>query len=146
VPHNPVSIPNQPRCRYCGAPFPPDGDRRPREYCSDAHRQADYRKRRQEAVEAVTKSDGPLDRFSGPDAPATISSNNSSTKSRVEFRNKRPPSVPLSADPIDLLGGRGFDGWDPRFRAAIDAEIGVGGGWLRSPDDVRYQIVPRRAR
>ena len=45
---SPVSIPEQQRCKFCGGIIPP-GDRRPREYCSDAHRQADYRKRRQEA-------------------------------------------------------------------------------------------------
>jgi hypothetical protein len=33
---SPVPNPDQPYCRHCGEVIPP-GDRRPREYCSDAH-------------------------------------------------------------------------------------------------------------
>ena len=136
----------QQRCKFCDEIIPAGGDRRPREYCSDAHRQADYRKRRQEAAGGSGSADQARGHSAKTNEPATISSKNSSTKSKVEFRNKRPPSVPFSAEPIDLLGGRYFDVWHPQFRAAIDAEIGVGAGWLRSPDGVRHQVIPRRAR
>jgi hypothetical protein len=136
---SPVQIPDQQHCRYCGDPIPAGG-RRPRQYCTDAHRQADFRKRHQEAANGSE----PADQVAN--SPATISSKNSSTKSKLEFRNKRAPSVPFSVEPIDLLGGRESDVWHPQFRAAIDVEIGVGADWLRSPDGVRFQIVPRRAR
>ena len=38
------SKPDQPRCKHCGDIIPP-GDRRPREYCSGAHRKAAARMR-----------------------------------------------------------------------------------------------------
>jgi hypothetical protein len=98
----------QQHCRHCGDPIPA-GDRRPREYCSDACRQADYRKRRQEAAggsePANHVSGHPVDLI----APTAESAKNGEKfpndfKGRL-LRNSNPRS------PLDLFGrGRRWPG------------------------------------
>jgi hypothetical protein len=132
-----------PACKFCGKPFP-QSNRRPQEYCSNAHRQADYRKRRQEAIDA---SGAPTYRVAKKNAPVTVSPENYSTISKAEFRNTEVLSIPLN-----LLGGFRWPEAGsasilrPPIRAVIDAEIGIGFEVI-SPDDVRCSVItPRRAR
>ena len=143
-----MSLPSldQPICKFCGGPVP-TGDRRPRQFCCDAHRQADYRKRH-------------LDRAATEKAPITHpaeknGSTTESTKTGTENPNKingpnfvtSGPSVPLN------VFGRAYrwpgakaNGNAVKISAAVDTELGAGAEWLTSSGGARYQVIPRRAR
>jgi hypothetical protein len=139
---NPVSIPEQHRCEFCGDPVPLGG-RRLRKFCSGAHRLAALRARRATS-EALTQ------RLPGGNVPATESVKvDVENPSEINGRNfvTDGPSVPLD------LFGRGYrwlgvkaNGNVVRIAAAIDAELGAGAEWLTSPGGARYQVIPRRAR
>jgi endogenous inhibitor of DNA gyrase (YacG/DUF329 family) len=148
VTHNPLSIPDQqldqPRCEFCGESIPA-GDRRPRQFCSAACRQADYRKRRLEGVvaEKATKPPGAENNEQAAVSPE-ISENFSNDFKGHLLRNSTPSA------PLDLFG-RGYrwpgakaNGNAVRIAAAIDAELVAGAEWLTSPDGVRHQVIPSR--
>jgi hypothetical protein len=139
---SPVSIPEQPRCKFCGGIIPA-GDRRPREYCSDAHRKAASRTRRAPSW------------LLPPRPPSENSPATKSAKNDVENTNEingrifgqNGPSVALN------LFGRGYhwpgakaNGHASKIVAAIDAELGVGGQVVVSPDGVTVAIVPLPSR
>jgi hypothetical protein len=126
------------RCKFCGETIP-QGDHRPRDYCSNRCRQTAYRERRQDAFSG---REAPSYRPVENNAPAAASPENSSTISRAEFRNKGAPSVPLN-----LLGGfhwagAGVPARIARIRAAVDNELGIGGAVITSPDGTAATIVP----
>jgi hypothetical protein len=121
-------------CARCGAAFN-SSSRRPRSYCLDACRQAAYRERSVDHDATY--------RHAKNTAPATKSSENSSTISTVEFRNKHAPSTPLN-----LLGGNRWPDANSPVRgiikAVIDTEIGRGRATIVSPDGVSATIVRKR--
>jgi predicted nucleic acid-binding Zn ribbon protein len=137
-----VPVPEQHHCQFCGDAIPA-GDRRPRKFCSGAHRLAALRTRRATS-EALTQ------RPPAGDAPTTESTkNDAENHNEISGRNfvTDGPLVPLD------LFGRGYrwpgvkaNGNAVRIAAAIDAELGAGAEWLTSPGGARYQVVPRRAR
>jgi hypothetical protein len=145
VSHSPVSIPDQPRCKHCGEIIPTSG-RRPREFCCDAHRQADYRKRRREADAG---SDVPL-------PPAGEYNSCTAESAKIGGENPNQINGPNfvtdgSSLPLDLFGrGHRWPGANgrshARISAAVDTELGAGGLEVVSPGGVRFQIIPRRAR
>jgi hypothetical protein len=124
---NPTSPPDQSRCRHCDKPIQPS-DRRPREYCSNRCRQAAYRERPQE-VNFVTGE--PLPRPSAQNSPTAA-------------------AAAANSAPLNLLGsGYRWPGANARAgaaktSAAVDAELGVGGPLVLSPDGVAAAIVPSR--
>jgi hypothetical protein len=139
---------NQPRCKHCGEIIPA-GDRRPQQYCSSACRQADYRKRRQEAANGSEPADQVVSHPTDLIAPTT-----ESAKSGAEFTNNikgRNFVTNGSSVPLDLFG-RGYrwpakaNGNAVRIAAAVDAELGVGADWLSSSGGAKYQIIPSRHR
>lgn len=140
--YSPHQKQDQPRCKFCGEVFRSDGTRRPREFCSNSCRQAAYRERRQDDFPG---REAPPYRPEKNNEPATVSPKNSSTISRVEFRNKGIPAAPLN-----VFGGHHH--WEgagsveraTRIPAAIDAEIGIGGATIISSDGVPASIVPIR--
>jgi hypothetical protein len=133
----------QQRCEYCGDAIPPGG-RRPREYCSDAHRQAAFRKRR-------TPSWLLPQRPPSENSPATESAKNGAENpNEINGRNFVTNG---SSVPLDLFGRRHrwagimANGNAVKVSAAVDAELGVGAEWLTSPGGALYQVIPsRRAR
>jgi hypothetical protein len=135
-----------PACKFCGRPFP-QSNRRRQGYCSSACRQAAYRKRSQESV---TAEKAPTAHPAEQIAP-TVKSAKNVEKFPNDFKGRllrnSTPSIPLN------VFGRGYrwpgakaNGNATRISAAVDAELGVGAGWLTSPGGALYQIVPRRAR
>jgi hypothetical protein len=141
----PVQIPDQqPRCKFCGDPIPA-GDRRPREFCTDAHRVAASRMRRR----GSGLPDGHPTSSNASTAEFPISEQKTPLNSLDFFRaQNRPPP------PLNLLGGQRWNGdvtavRRAKIKAAIDVEIGVAGfGELpTSPDGIRCFVIPsRRAR
>jgi hypothetical protein len=147
VSHNPVSIPDQPRCKHCGDPIPA-GDRRPREFCSSRCRQAAYRKA---TARTNFRTDPVLpQRPEDLDAPTVESAKNGAENpNKINGRNfvTDGPSVPLN------VFGRGYhwpgakaNGNAVRIAAAVDAELGVGGQVIVSPDGVAVTVAPSRNR
>jgi hypothetical protein len=135
-----VPTPDQQRCKHCGEIIPP-GDRRPREYCSDAHRKAAARMRGA-IPEALPQ------RPAENNAPTTESAKNGGenpNKINGRINGQNGPSVPLN-----LFGsGYRWPGANVRVRAAktsaaVDAELGVGGPAIVSPDGVTAAIIPSR--
>ena len=136
---------DQQHCKFCGGIIPP-GDRRPREYCSDAHRQAAYRA----ASRVHAAADEAFTHPANSNAPTA-----ESTKSGAENSNKingRNFVTDCPSVPLDLFG-RGFrwpgakvNGNAVQIAAAVDAELGAGGLAIMSPDGVVAVIVPRRTR
>jgi hypothetical protein len=135
------------QCKFCGEVIPA-GDRRPPEYCSNAHRQADYRKRRQEAANGSEPADRAEGHPADLNAPTT-----ESAETGAENSNKiNGPNFVTngSSVPLDLFGrghrwvGVKADGNAAKVTAAIDAELGVGVEWLTSPGGARYQVIPSR--
>jgi hypothetical protein len=141
---SPSEIPDQPRCKFCGNPIPL-GDRRPREYCSDAHRVAASRVRRH-GSELPNGHPTSSDAYT---AEFRISEQRTPLNSLDFFRAQNRPFPPLN-----LLGGQRWNGdvtavRRAKIKAAIDGEIGVAGfGELTtSPHGVRCFVIPsRRAR
>ena len=135
--------PDQHHCRHCGEIIHP-GDRRPRQFCSDACRQADYRSR-QERVAAEKATDRPSRRFKRAyDQFAKIGR-------KISQRIQRPfvtkfgslgPAQPVR--PRFSLASCDPDGHAARIAAAVDAELGTGTEWLTSPGGARYQVIPSR--
>ena len=136
--------PNQPTtqstCRHCGKAIP-IGDRRPQEFCSDAHRKAfgraNFRTRplssyRPENLNAPTVKSAEI---------GAEKANN--FKGRISGQNV--PSVPLN-----LLGGASWSGAGSAERAAliktvIDMEIGTRAAVVISPDGVAATIIRSRS-
>lgn len=134
---------DQQRCKFCGGIIPA-GDRRPRGYCSNAHRQAAFRMRRAPSCWLPQRPPSEI-------SPATESSKNGVENfNEINGRNfvTDGPSVPLN------VFGRGYrwpgakaNGNASRVTAAVDAELGTGTDWLTSLGGARYQVIPaRRAR
>jgi hypothetical protein len=128
----------QQRCKYCGEIIPA-GDRRPREYCSDAHRKAASRTRRTPSWLLPQRS--PSENSPATESAKTGVGNTNEINGR--FVRKFGPSVPLN------VFGRGYrwpgakaNGNAVRIAAAVDAELGVGGLVIVSPDGVVVTVVP----
>jgi hypothetical protein len=128
--------PTQPRCRYCGEIIPP-GDRRPREYCSDAHRKAAARTRRTPSW-LLPQRPGDLN---APTAESTKNGVEKTNKINGRIFGQNGPSVPVN------LFGRGYrwpgaktNGNAVRVAAAVDAELGVGVRW-----SCHRMVSPRRS-
>lgn len=138
--------PNHPAtqtCRQCAKPMEEIGARRPREFCSNKCRQAAYR------ANSVTPPSSTYKVL--PDNEPTIKSGKNRSEKSNDFKGrfvtKFGPSIPLN-----LLGGHrwkngtGSDERAAKIRAAIDAEIGVGGigEMVVSPEGVRCWVIPSR--
>jgi hypothetical protein len=134
-----VPTPDQQRCKHCGEIIPA-GDRRPREYCSDAHRKAATRKRRA-APEVLPQR--PAENNS-PTAESAKNGGENPNKINDRISGQNGPSLPLN------LFGSGYRWPGANVRstaktsAAVDAELGVGGPTIVSPDGVTAAIVPSR--
>jgi hypothetical protein len=122
----------QQHCRYCGDAIPA-GARRPREFCSDAHRKAAARGSRMSRT-AAGEAVGEF--FLANRVPAA-----------ARINGQIESSVPVN------LFGRGYrwpdakaNGNAVQIAAAVDAELGVGGQAVVSPDGVAVTIVPSRNR
>ena len=140
---SPDQASNSPRCKHCDGPIP-GGDRRPREYCSNACRQADHRSRQARAAPEKAP-EAHLARQNG--STAESSKIGVENLNQINGRNfvTNGPSLPLN------LFGRGYR-WPgaatsirtAKVSAAVDAELGVGGLVVVSPDGVAMAIVPSR--
>jgi hypothetical protein len=153
VSHSPVSIPDQPRCKYCGEIIPA-GDRRPRQFCSDACRKAAARAEAKERARRPKRLRRPISpsktrQRPNPRNPKKSASHPPEINGLISGQNRTSaPLVPLN------VFGRGYrwpgaktNGNAVRIAAAVDAELGAGAEWLTSPGGALYQVIPsRRAR
>lgn len=131
----------QSRCRYCGEILQSTDHGRPREYCSDAHRKAAARTR---GADPEVLSQRPAEN-NEPAAESAEIGVEKPNEINGRINGQNGPSVPLN-----LLGAvyrwpnAGTPARAAKAAAVADAELGVGGPVIMSPDGVAATIVPPR--